>query len=170
MPVAFLFFLVELALDGKPFPLLSLFFFTLTMNSSSSVSMILEIVVLGVERDVVVGMKAVVVSLVIVFFLTVIETVGPVVVVFMGAQVVVPGCLVGWLLGGLMRRYLGGGPGLLRRPELGQLCRAHSDLVRGLVERSQVFLGATVQVTVRERTLPPHVTGHCMGGRTQMIS
>lgn len=133
--------------------------------------MILGIVVLGVERDVVVGMKAVVVSLVVVFFLTVIETVGPaVVVVFMGAQVVVLGCLVGWLLGGLMRRYLGGGPGLLRRPELGQLCRAHSDLVRGLVERSQVFLGANVQVTVRERTPPPHVTGHCMGGRAQMIS
>ncbi len=59
-----------------------------------------------------------------------------------------------------MRRYLGGGPGRLRRLELGQLCRAHSDLDRGLVERSH-FLDASVHVTVRERTLPPHVTGHC---------
>lgn len=68
-----------------------------------------------------------------------------------------------------MRRYLRLGPGRLRRLELGQLCRAHSDLDRGLVERSQVFLGATAHVTVRERTAPPHVTGHCKVGRTQMI-
>lgn len=59
--------------------------------------MISGIVVLGIERDVVVGMKAVVVSLVVVFFLTVGAAVA---VVLVGAQVVVPGCLVGWLLGG----------------------------------------------------------------------
>lgn len=59
-----------------------------------------------------------------------------------------------------MRRYLGGGPGRLRRLELGQLCRAHSDLDRGLVERSH-FLDASAHMTVRERTPPPHVTGHC---------
>lgn len=68
-----------------------------------------------------------------------------------------------------MRRYLGGGPGRLRRPELGQLCRAHSDLDRGLVVRSQVFLGATAHVTLRERTPPPHVTGHCNHGRKHVI-
>ena len=129
-------------------------------------------VVLGVKRDVVVGMKAVVVSLVVVFFLTVIAAVGvAVAVVLVGAQVDVDvGCfLVGWLFGGKTRRYLGGGPGRLRRPELGQLCRAHSDLDRGLVERSQVFLGATAHVTVRERTLPPHVTGHCKGGKNDTL-
>lgn len=129
--------------------------------------MISGIVVLRVERDVVVGMKAVVVSLVVVSFLTVMAAVGAaVVVVLVGAQV--PGCSVGWLLGGKTRRYLGGGPGRLRRPELGQLCRPHSDLDRGLVERSQVFLGARAHVTVRERTPPPHVTGHCKDYRTQM--
>lgn len=132
--------------------------------------MILGIVLSGVERDVVVEMKAVVVSLVVVFFLTVVAVVGAVMaVVLVGAQVVVPGCLLGWLLGGWMRRYIGGGPGRLRRPELGQLCRAHSDLDRGLVERSQVFMGASPHVTVRERTPPPHVTGHCKEGRTQMM-
>lgn len=67
-----------------------------------------------------------------------------------------------------MRRYLGGGPGRLRRPEFGQLCSAQSDLDRGLVVRSQVFLGARAHVTVRERTPPPHVTGHCNKKRTQM--
>ncbi len=124
--------------------------------------MISGIVVVGTERDVVVGMKAVVVSLVVVFFLIVTAAVGALVVmVLAGVQVGVPGCLVGWLLGGKMRRYLGGSPGRLRRLELGQLCRAHSDLDRGLVERSQVFLGASAHVTVRERTPPPHVTGHC---------
>lgn len=59
-----------------------------------------------------------------------------------------------------MRRYLGGGPGRLRRLELGQLCRAHSDLDLGLVVRSQVFLDGSAHVTARERTPPPHVTGH----------
>lgn len=127
-------------------------------------------VVLGVERDVVVGMKAVVVSLVVVFFLTVTAAVGAAVaVVLVGAQVDVGCFLVGLLFGGKMRRYLGGGPGRLRRLELGQLCRAHSDLDRGLVERSQVFLGVSAHVTVRERTLPPHVTGHCKGRSTQMV-
>ena len=87
-------------------------------------------------------------------------------VVLVGAQVA--GRLGGWLLGGGMRRYFGGGPGRLRRLVLGQLWRAHSDLDRGLVERSQVFLGATAQVTMRERTPPPHVTGHCRDGRTQL--
>lgn len=67
-----------------------------------------------------------------------------------------------------MRRYLGGGPGHLRRLELGQLCRAHRDRDRGLVERSQVFFGASAHVTVRERTPPPHVTGHCKDGKTHL--
>lgn len=133
--------------------------------------MISGTVVVGTERDVVVGIKAVVTSLVVVFFLMVIAAVGvAVAVVLAGVQVGAPGCLVGWLLGGVMRRYLGGGPGRLRRLELGQLCRAHSDLDRGLVERSQVFLGASAHVTVRERTPPPHVTGHCKERRTQMIN
>lgn len=87
-------------------------------------------------------------------------------VALVGAQVA--GRLVGWLLGGWMRRYFGGGPGRLRRLVLGQLWRAHSDLDRGLVDRSQVFLGATAHVTIRERTPPPHVTGHWRDGRTQL--
>lgn len=130
--------------------------------------MISGIVVLGVERDVVEGMKAVVVAVVVVFLFTVtVAAVGAAVaVVLEGAQVGADvGCLVGRLLGGKMRRYLGGGPGRRRRLELGQLCKAHSDLDRGLVERSQVFLGDSAHVTVRERTPPPHVTGHCKGGR-----
>lgn len=57
----------------------------------------ISVVVLGVEKDVMVGIEAVVVSLVVVFFLTVISAVA---VVLVGAQVVAPGCLVGWLLGG----------------------------------------------------------------------
>lgn len=61
-----------------------------------------------------------------------------------------------------MRRYLGGCPGRLWRPEFGQLWRAQSDLDRGLVDRSQVFLADTAHITVRERTPPPHVTGHCI--------
>lgn len=67
-----------------------------------------------------------------------------------------------------MRRYLGGGPGRLRILELGQLCNAQSDLDRGLDVRSQVLLGARAHVTVRERTPPPHVTGHCKEKRTQL--
>lgn len=55
----------------------------------------------GIERDVVVWMKAVVVSLVVVFFLTVTADVGAAVaMVLAGAQVGVAGCLVGWLLVG----------------------------------------------------------------------
>lgn len=81
-------------------------------------------------------------------------------VVLPGAQVDEAGRVVGWRLRGMMRRYLGGGPGCLRRPVLGQLCRPHSDLERGFVDGSQVFFGANVHVTVRERTPPPHVTGH----------
>lgn len=65
-----------------------------------------------------------------------------------------------------MRRYLGEGPGRLRRLEFGQLCRAHSDRVRGLFSRLQVSVGANVHVTLRERTPPPHVTGHCKNKRT----
>lgn len=57
----------------------------------------ISVVVLGVKKDVTVGIEAVVVSLVVVFFLTVISAVA---VVLVGAQVVAPGCLVGWLLGG----------------------------------------------------------------------
>lgn len=154
--IAFLFFSAELGLEGKTFPLVSPFFRTTTLNSSSSVSMILGTVVSGV----VVGMKAVVLSLVAVFFHTAVVVVGAA-VIFMGAQVGETGCWVGRLLGGKMRRYLGGDPGRLRRLELGQLWRAHRDLDRGFVERSQVFLGATAHVTMRERTPPPHVTGHC---------
>lgn len=60
-----------------------------------------------------------------------------------------------------MRRYLDAGPNRLRRLEFGQFCKPHSDLVLGLVEGSQAFVGASAQVTRRERTLPPHVTGHC---------
>lgn len=86
-PVEFLSFSAELALDGKTFPLLNSFFLTLTLNSKSSVPMTSGIVVLGVKREVVVGMKAVVVSLVVVFFLTVIAAVGAAVaVVLVGAQ------------------------------------------------------------------------------------
>lgn len=63
--------------------------------------MISGIVVSGVEMDVVVGMKAVVISLVVVFFLTVMAAVGAAVaVVLVGAKVGELGCLVGWLLGG----------------------------------------------------------------------
>lgn len=69
-----------------------------------------------------------------------------------------------------MCRYLGAGPGRLRRLELGQLCRAHSDLDRGLDETSQVFLGVSAHVTVRERTLPPHVTGHCEKRKKTMLA
>lgn len=114
-------------------------------------------------------MKAVVVSLVVVFFLTVTAAVGADVAMVLGGVQVGVGVewLVGLLLGGYNWRYLGGGPGRLRRLELGQLCRAHSDLVRGLVERSQVFFGA--HTTERDRTLPPHVTGHCREGTTQII-
>lgn len=58
-------------------------------------------VVFGVTGDVVAGMKAVVVSLVVVFVLAVTAAVGAAVaVVLVGAQVVGPGRLVGWLLGG----------------------------------------------------------------------
>lgn len=125
-------------------------------------SKISGIVVLETVRDVVFGIEVVVVSLVVVLSLRVIAAVGAAEdVVIMGAQVGETGCWAGWLLGGKMWRYLGGGPGRRRRLELGQLCRAHSDLDQGLVERSQVFLGANVHVTVRERTPPPHVTGHC---------
>ena len=110
----------------------------------------------GVEGDSVVGTTVVVVSLV-VFFVA-----GTVAVGLVGAQVGEAVGSSGRLFGGEMRRYLGGGPGRLRRLAFGQLCRAHSDLDRGLVVRSQVFLGArTPHVTMRERTLPPHVTGHC---------
>ena len=105
--------------------------------------------ILGVKRDVVVGMSGAAVA-----------------VVLVGVQVDETGPLVGWLLGGKMRRYLGEGPGRLRRLEFGQLCRAHSDRVRGLVVGSQFFLGANAHMTVRERTPPPHVTGHCRDERT----
>lgn len=81
-------------------------------------------------------------------------------VVLPGAQVDEAGRAVGWRLRGSTRRYFGGGPGCRRRPVLGQLGRPHSDLERGLVDGSQVFFGASVHVTVRERTPPPHVTGH----------
>jgi hypothetical protein len=64
------------------------------------------------------------------------------------------------LLGGKRRRYLVGGPGRLRRLELGQLCSAHSERERGLVVRSQLFRGANTHVTDLERTAPPHDTGH----------
>lgn len=158
-PVAF----VSLALGGKPLPLLSPFFLTLTLNRPSSVSLISGIVVLGTEGDVVLGIKAVVVSVIVVPSITVMAVVGAAEdVVLLGAQVDEAGRVVGLLLGGMMRRYLGGGPGFLRRLEFGQLCRPHSDLERGLVDRSHVFFGASAHVTVRERTPPPHVTGHCV--------
>lgn len=64
-------------------------------------SKISGIVVLGYERDVVLGIKAVVVSLVAVLSLTVIAAVGAAEdVVLVGAQVGEAGCWGGWLLGG----------------------------------------------------------------------
>lgn len=74
---------------------------------------------------------------------------------------------MGFGLGGL---YFGGGPGRLRRPELGQLCRPHSDLERGLLDRSQVLFGARAHVILRERTPPPHVTGHYEDNKNDMMT
>lgn len=112
----------------------------------------------GSERDVAAGKKAAVVPLVVVCNLAVGAAV---VVVFTGAQAGEPRRLMGWISGGLTWRDLGTSPGRLRKLEVGQLCSAHSDLDRGLDERSQVVLGDRAHVTVRERTPPPHVTGHC---------
>lgn len=64
-------------------------------------STISGIVVLWTEKDVVLGIKAVVVSLVVVLSHTMIAAVGAAEdVVLVGAQVGEAGCLVGWLLGG----------------------------------------------------------------------
>lgn len=107
------------------------------------------------------GMKAAAVCLIVVLAVTVMAAVGAAEDVMLpGAQVDEAGRVVGGRLRGTMRRYLGGGPGWRRSPVLGQLCRPHSDLERGLADGSQVFWGASMHVTVRERTPPPHVTGH----------
>lgn len=133
--------------------------------------MISEAVVSVTDRGVVVWMRGVSVVVLLLTVTVAVDVVVDVVVVgaavvgaavgLVGAWLGVAGLMVELLLGGKTRRYLGGGPKRLRRPELGQLCRPHRDLVRGLVEGSQGFLGASVHVTVRDRTLPPHVTGHC---------
>jgi len=101
--------------------------------------------------------KGVAGAAVVVLCVVVVVVVVAVVVGYLGRRVV---ALLDRVFGGKRRRYLGGGPGRLRRLELGQLCRPHSARGRGLVAGSQGCFGNSEHVTDRDRTAPPHVTGH----------